>query len=159
MSQKKSTRPIIIGLIVIAVAALAWLAVERTRPGVLDAFAQCVQDSEATFYGAFWCPYCNSQKELFGRSAKYLPYEECSLPNRNQTAACSEAGIAQYPTWRFADGTEQVGPMSVEALAEKTGCSIPEGYVSEGRFDWEQGQTLEISETITSEEITIPSEE
>lgn len=91
------------------------------------AFAQCLADKGAKFYGAFWCPHCQAQKKLFGSKAtKKLPYIECSTPDgKGQTQACKDAGITGYPTWKFADGTSQTGEMTFAQLAEKSGCAIP----------------------------------
>lgn len=90
-----------------------------------DDFAQCIADSGALFYGAFWCPHCQNQKEMFDNSEK-LPYIECSTVNRQQTKECTDAGVTGYPTWVFADGSREEGEVPMELLAEKTGCQLPE---------------------------------
>lgn len=96
-----------------------------SSPGQYDAFAQCLADEGAVFYGAFWCPVCNAQKKLFGSSADLLPYKECSTPDsRSQLADCREKNIQGYPTWEFADGSRMTGKLSMEQLAEKTACEI-----------------------------------
>ncbi|PIN75475.1 hypothetical protein COV18_02890 [Candidatus Woesearchaeota archaeon CG10_big_fil_rev_8_21_14_0_10_37_12] len=90
-----------------------------------DSFAQCLTDNGATFYGAFWCPHCTEQKEMFGSSVGLIDYVECSLPGgQGQTEVCQQAKIESYPTWEFADGSRQVGKLSFEALSQKTGCSV-----------------------------------
>lgn len=91
------------------------------------AFAQCLTDKGATFYGAFWCPHCQAQKKLFGSQAvKKLTYVECSTPDgKAQNQICKDSNIKSYPTWRFIDGTEHVGEMTFTELAEKTGCALP----------------------------------
>lgn len=91
----------------------------------LDAFAQCLSDNGAKFFGASWCSYCNQQKEMFASSVKYLPYVECALPTGGQTAECEANNIQGYPTWKFADNSQQSGVMSFEQLALKTGCELP----------------------------------
>ena len=90
-------------------------------PGKYDQFAQCLADKGAKFYGAFWCPHCQNQKRMFGsKSAKLLPYTECSTPDgKGTTQACIDAGVKSYPTWKFADGTELVGEIPLIQLAEK----------------------------------------
>jgi thiol-disulfide isomerase/thioredoxin len=99
---------------------------QDTAPGALDAFAACLVEKGATFYGTFWCPYCQSQKKLFGNSAKHLPYVECSTPNgKEQLPICTEKGIKGYPTWEYADGSRDGGKVTLERLAEKTGCALP----------------------------------
>ena len=100
---------------------------EAKKPGKYDTFAQCIKDSGAKFYGAFWCPHCQNQKAMFGKSAKLLPYVECSEPDgKGQLPICATAGIEGYPTWVFADGTRQSGEVPFETLAEKTQCVLSE---------------------------------
>ena len=92
-----------------------------------QAFAQCLTDAGAIMYGAYWCPHCLDQKEMFGKSWDYVNYIECSLPNRaGQTEFCTVAGIESYPTWAFADGSRQSGLLSFDALAAKTDCVLEE---------------------------------
>lgn len=98
----------------------------EAQPGQYDEFAQCIADTDTTFYGAFWCPHCEDQKQLFGNSAKLLPYVECSTADRQgQTQACIDAGIEGYPTWDFPNGERQRGVLSFQQLAEQTGCELP----------------------------------
>lgn len=106
---------VVIGLII-------W---NKNQPGQYDALAQCLKDKGAVFYGAFWCPHCQNQKKLFGRSERLLPYVECSTPDgQGQKIECKEKGVEGYPTWMFANGEKISGEMSLAALAEKTGCSL-----------------------------------
>lgn len=115
-------------LVVIVAIIVAVLAMPKQGSGVseMDKFAQCIKDSGAKFYGAFWCSHCQEQKKEFGRSAKYLPYVECSTPNgQAQVAECKDAGITGYPTWKFADGSTEVGKVSFEKLTEKIKCPAP----------------------------------
>jgi thiol-disulfide isomerase/thioredoxin len=95
------------------------------QPGQYDAFAQCIADAGATFFGAFWCPHCQEQKRMFGNSERLLPYVECSTPDgQNQTQICIDEGIRTYPTWEFADGSRMEGVTELAELAEKTGCEL-----------------------------------
>lgn len=104
------------------VVARYWSSVQ---PGKYDQFAQCLVDEGATFYGAFWCPHCQEQKRLFGNSAEFLPYVECSTEDKqSQTEVCNEAGIRTYPTWDFADGKRIEGVVPLQKLAEATGCEL-----------------------------------
>lgn len=114
--------------IVIVVLAVAGLYIFSSRnPGKYDQFATCLKDKGALFYGAFWCPHCQDQKKMFGSSAKMLPYIECSLPDASgQTPVCKEKKIEGYPTWIFADGTQESGTLTLAQLAEKTSCALPE---------------------------------
>lgn len=98
----------------------------RTQPGEYDGFAQCLADVNIVFYGAYWCPHCQEQKALFGRSADLLPYQECSTADgQGQLALCDEAGITSYPTWVLPDGEMLRGTQDLATLAEKTGCELP----------------------------------
>jgi|SRR5581483_7952534 len=119
----------IIGIVVIVgigVGVYFWVQ-QQNAPGKYDAFAKCIASKGVTFYGAFWCPHCQDQKAMFGSSAKYLPYVECSTPDSNgQTPVCQQASIQGYPTWQFADKTRQEGEMSLQDLAKKTGCALPQ---------------------------------
>jgi hypothetical protein len=116
---------IIGGLVVLG--GIVWLILTPGKPGKLDAFATCLGDKGAQFYGAFWCPHCQNQKSLFGRSASKLPYIECSAPDgKSQLQVCNDAGITGYPTWKFADGTVKTGEVSLEDLSTQTGCMLPD---------------------------------
>lgn len=115
------------GVVVVAVAGgFFLLTMAAKRPAPLDAFAQCLGDKGATFYGAFWCPHCQNQKMMFGRSQKRLPYVECSTPDgKNQLQVCIDKEITGYPTWEFEDGSRLSGEVPLSTLAEKTGCELP----------------------------------
>ena len=115
-------------LILILIAGLVvFFIYSNNRPGELDEFALCLKDKGAKFYGAFWCPHCQNQKKLFGRSQRLLPYIECSTPDgKNQLQECNDAGIKGYPTWEFVDGSRLEGEIPLSQLAEKTGCSLKE---------------------------------
>lgn len=91
----------------------------------IDTFAQCISDSGAKFYGAYWCPHCQAQKKSFNES-KYLPYIECSSADgQSQTKVCIDAKVTGYPTWIFADGSIANGEQSFEELSTKTNCPVP----------------------------------
>lgn len=115
---------IIVGL-VIGVGSSFFLA--RQPAGTLDTFTQCLKDKGVIMYGAFWCPHCQATKRMFGSSAKLLPYVECSTPDgKGQLQACIDKEIKNYPTWEFADGSRLTGERTLQELAEKTGCVLPE---------------------------------
>ena len=126
---------IIIIILVLGVVATALIRSKQgptvAQAGKYDTFAQCIKDSGAKFYGAFWCPHCKAQKAMFGTSVKYLPYVECSTSDGNgQIQACIDEKIESYPTWILADGTrlpvESASGVSLQTLATKTGCTLPE---------------------------------
>lgn len=117
---------ILIGLLVLA--GIVFLVMTPGKPGKYDQFAMCLKEKGAVFYGAFWCPHCQAQKARFGKSAKLLPYVECSTPNgQGQQQVCVDAEIKTYPTWQF-NGTSTdrlTGEIELAALAEKTSCELP----------------------------------
>jgi thiol-disulfide isomerase/thioredoxin len=109
-----------IGVIVLVVQAYG-------KPGKYDQFARCLTDKGAKFYGAFWCSHCQAQKRMFGRSAKLLPYVECSTPDgKGKLAVCKDKGIEGYPTWDFADGDRKSGEVPLAELSIKTNCPLPQ---------------------------------
>jgi thiol-disulfide isomerase/thioredoxin len=116
--------PWIVGLLVLG-GLVALLVVQANKPGKYDNLAQCIEKSGAKFYGAFWCPHCQATKALFGKSAKLLPYVECSTPDgKGQLPICAEKEIKGYPTWIFADGSQLQGEQTLQALADKTSCPL-----------------------------------
>jgi len=125
----KRTKSIFIWSIVgvAVISGILFLVSANSKPGKLDEFAQCLKDRGAVFYGAFWCPHCQNQKAMFGKSQKLLLYVECSTQDgKDQLAVCQEKKITGYPTWEFADGSEESGEVSLEKLAEKTSCPLPQ---------------------------------
>ena len=118
---------ILVGLVILG--GIIFLMMTPGKPGKLNAFATCLKDKGAIFYGAFWCPHCQNQKALFGKSAKLLPYVECSTPNgQAQLQSCIDAGIKTYPTWQFnGSSTDRLtGEIALATLAEKTSCELPQ---------------------------------
>jgi len=122
--MKKGNLILLIIVLVIIGGLTVFAMVQSKKPGQYDSFAQCVNDSGAKFYGAWWCPHCQAQKAMFGKSAKLLPYVECSTPDSKQTQQCNDLGIKGYPTWIFADGTVKNGEIPLETISELTNCPI-----------------------------------
>lgn len=111
---------LIVGLLVpLAFASCA-------RDTTYDELAQCITDSGAEYFGAYWCSNCQKQSLLFGDSKDLIPYIECDESGKDEQAEyCLTEGIEAYPTWRFADGSEMLGLQSLETLSEKTHCPLP----------------------------------
>lgn len=113
---------LIILLIVVGVASSFYVS---AKPGKYDTFAQCLTDKGVIFYGAFWCPHCQSTKRMFGASARLLPYRECSTPDtKGQLKECTDAGVQSYPTWVFPDGTRLTGEQTLQAISTASNCPI-----------------------------------
>ncbi|MEK6952937.1 MAG: hypothetical protein AABX29_08040 [Nanoarchaeota archaeon] len=85
-------------------------------------FGQCLIDNKAIMYGSATCIHCQSQKELLGRKATQILYDnqgyiECP---ENQKL-CESKAITGYPTW-IINGTKYEGVQSIELLSSITGC-------------------------------------
>jgi hypothetical protein len=76
----------------------------------------------AKMYGAYWCPHCHEQIEVFGKeAAQLLPYIECAEDGKNaQVNLCRKAGIRGFPTWTIKGKTYE-GTQSLEDLAQASG--------------------------------------
>lgn len=128
--MKKTTT---LAIIVVAIFGLVFglnKSASQSPSGVSNSamkeFAECITDSGAVFYGAFWCPHCNDQKELLGEGMDSIEYVECSTPDGNsQTRECIDKAIKSYPTWIFGDGSFSTGTLGLSELASKTGCVAP----------------------------------
>ena len=91
-----------------------------------DAFAKCLASKQAKMYGLYWCPHCIEQKEKFGKSFQYVPYQECAIKGQpGETAECKAAGAVHFPSWQFNGGPLREGVLSMEDLSNRTGCSLP----------------------------------
>lgn len=121
--MKKYTTWIIV-ILVIGIF-VSFLVVQAKKPGKYDNLAQCINNSGAKFYGAFWCPHCQATKAMFGKSAKLLPYVECSTADgKSQKPICKDNDIKGYPTWILPDGSRITGEQTLQSLAEKTSCPL-----------------------------------
>lgn len=128
--MKKKNKPYLIVAAIIIVAAIAggvyWYQQANSGPGPYDDFARCLTDKGVKMYGAYWCPHCQNQKELFGKSWQYVTYVECAVPTGNgQTQVCADAGISSYPTWEFAGGKRQSRKLTIAQLSSESGCPMP----------------------------------
>ncbi len=75
----------------------------------------------AKMYGAYWCPHCTHQKEMFGQAVSQLNYVECDPRGKNpQPNLCQQAGVQAYPTWEI-NGKLYPGVLSLPDLAKLSG--------------------------------------
>ena len=87
-----------------------------------DQLAKCLTEKGVKLYGAYWCPHCNNQKELFGSSLQYISYVECAEGTANSNPqACQDAGISGYPTW-IINNRQYPGEQSLIKLKQLSGC-------------------------------------
>lgn len=79
--------------------------------------AKYLTEKGAVLYGAYWCPHCNDQKDLFGDAAKYLNYVECDSRGENANPdECIARDVQSYPTWIYQD-QQYTGTQSLSRLA------------------------------------------
>lgn len=124
--KTRSARTLWIALIVVLLAG-AYFAGWYRKNHRYDAFAQCVASKQARMYGLYWCPHCAEQKEMFGASFRYIPYQECAVKGspHELVSECKAAGAKLFPSWQFGNNPPKEGVLSLQELADKTGCSLP----------------------------------
>lgn len=92
---------------------------KTSEVGQYDVFAQCLTDAGVKMYGTEWCPHCQNQKKLFGKSFKIINYIDCDK-NRE---TCLIEGIQGYPTWKL-NGESYTGEQSFKSLAQISECKL-----------------------------------
>ena len=93
----------------------------------LSGLAEHLSDTGAVFYGAYWCPRCQAQKDLFEASVHRVPYQECSPNGRNgpRAIACIDNRIEAFPTW-IIGGNRYTGVLKPKELAALSRYAGPE---------------------------------
>lgn len=83
-----------------------------------SALSKCLEDSEATLYGAYWKKEVKDQKEKLNSILGSVIYIECDSnhPDGNKEA-CEAEGITNYPTWIISNKKIE-GVKSLEELQE-----------------------------------------
>lgn len=112
--------------LVVAAAGIAYFLYHRNEHKH-DAFARCLSERGAKMYGAWWCPHCVEQKEMFAASFEYAPYVECGIKGEThgQSQVCKDEKVQHYPTWQFPPTGERVERVfSLEELSDRTGCPL-----------------------------------
>jgi hypothetical protein len=120
-APKKIASSVGIVLLVAAAYGLGWYH----RNHRYDAFAQCMAAKQVKMYGAYWCSHCADQKEMLGRSYRFV-YEECGVPgSHEEQKKCSDLGVKLFPTWQFSDGALAPGVFSLRDLSLRSECNLP----------------------------------
>ena len=89
-----------------------------------DFLGRCMASKQVKMYGAYWCPHCAEQKEILGKSYRFV-YVECGVPGSHaESEGCKALGVKEFPTWRFPGGGLAPGVFSVEELGNRSGCSL-----------------------------------
>ena len=93
------------------------------------ALARHLKQIGAKEYGAYWCPHCHEQKELFGNeAASILDYIECDPKGKNsRTQLCEAAKIKGFPSW-IINGNLYEGTQTLEKLAQVSGYTGPRNF-------------------------------
>ena len=79
--------------------------------------ARHLASTGAVMYGAYWCPHCREQKEMFSEAAAMQPYVECDPKGSGaRPDLCERASVKSFPTWVIGDH-RLVGAQSLDALA------------------------------------------
>lgn len=144
-------RPVFVALVVALVAFTSALglharisgtssgpvaAADGTPPAVTTesgpaeiALAEHLAKIGAKEYGAFWCPHCYDQKQLFGKAAAAkVPYIECDPNGKNaRPDLCRSAGIEGFPSWDIG-GKRLSGVQPLEKLANLSGYRGPRDF-------------------------------
>jgi glutaredoxin len=109
-------------------------AVSNTSGAAEMALAEHLKQRGAKMYGAFWCPYCTRQKELFGREAfSKITYIECDARGQNaQPDLCRRANVRGFPTWEIS-GQQYGGMQSLTQLADISGYKGSRNFRTQGR--------------------------
>lgn len=100
--------------------------------------AQHLKAQGAKLYGAYWCPHCHDQHELFGKEAfEYLSYIECAPDGKaSQTQHCETfyretkdrtGQVLGFPAWVI-NGKVYRGRQSLENLAKYSGYQGPSKF-------------------------------
>jgi hypothetical protein len=87
------------------------------------ALAKHLAKKGVKIYGAYWCPHCYEQKQLFGKQAwAIVPHIECAEDARDnpQPKVCTKAGIKGFPTWKIR-GKLDAGVKQLAQLGKLTG--------------------------------------
>ena len=117
MKKKKAVWSI--GILIVIVLGIWGIYNNQASPGEYDDFAVCLTEQGAKIYGTDWCSFCKQQKDMFGKSFKYVNYVNCDF-NKDE---CSSEGIQGYPTWKI-DGEAYSGVQQFQRLSALTGCEL-----------------------------------
>jgi hypothetical protein len=125
LSKPTSKKTFIYGVVLILFTG-AFVGGRYYRNHKYDSFANCLARKQAKMYGLYWCPHCIEQKQMFGDAFHYVPYVECAIKDsREEATECKVAGVKLFPSWQFGTEPPREGVLSLEALSDKTGCSLP----------------------------------
>lgn len=124
--DKASRKNALVYGVIVVLIVVAFGAGRYYRNHKYDSFAKCLASRQAKMYGLYWCPHCADQKAMFSSSFRYVPYVECAIQGSKELAPqCKAAGMKLFPSWQFGSEPPKEGVLSLDALSDKTGCSLP----------------------------------
>lgn len=104
-----------------ASSILAPLAQRTNQTISAEGLAAHLKKINAKMYGAYWCPACRKQKQLFGNAFEAINYIECDARGTNpKPELCKQAKVRVYPTWEI-NGKQYEGVLSLNTLAQLSG--------------------------------------
>ncbi len=71
-------------------------------------------------WGAYYFLYFQKPVSTLDGFAKCLNAKGATL-----YGICKQAGVKNFPTWQFADGSRMEGPQPLAVLGDKAGCRLP----------------------------------
>jgi len=103
--------------------------VKRSSTDQSIELAKYLERAGVTMYGAYWCPHCSRQREMFGKEAwSYVNYVECSPKGYNANLRlCGKNDIEGFPTWKIGSKEIGSGEMTLDRIAAMSGYG--------GKFD------------------------
>jgi thiol-disulfide isomerase/thioredoxin len=105
-----------------ATPQIGWEITARSGKAEI-ALAKHLAKKGVKIYGAYWCPHCYEQKQLFGKQAwAIVPHIECAEDAKDnpQPKVCTKAGIKGFPTWKIR-GKLDAGVKQLAELGKLTG--------------------------------------
>jgi len=106
----KKTKTIISLSVAVVIILIAFGIYSSVKPGDWDDFAKCLTEKGAVMYGEDWCSNTQGQKNMFGKSFKYINYQV-------------KENLNIRPTWVI-DGKSYERVQSFERLGSLSGCAL-----------------------------------
>lgn len=91
---------------------------KTVNQGGIESLAQCLSNHHFVMYGITGCSACNTQREYFGGSFALIRYVDCA----KEQELCFSKNVHSYPTWEDQKGNKYKGAMSLEVIAQLSGC-------------------------------------
>lgn len=113
--------------------------IESTSGAAEVELAKHLTKSGVKMYGAYWCPHCYEQEQLFGKEAwEQIDYVECAEDalKKPQPKVCSQAGIEGFPTWSIPLGGGSANDSKLDAGIKKL-SQLAQLTRYEGKTDFE----------------------